>query len=366
MERRVNGFVAGRITVRGESMWKVKVTDEGSLLNGESLPVVSVGNGVTLMTGLEVDFSIGQLHHHSAAVDVAPRGVKEQGRKAEMTRTRWIMGSIVALSTIVVTVCAVTVWQGPIGQWLKDRAVKSAILAAVDRVEQMPFTQMVTGDTIAKIIEDRHAGMRGARKVLLDRELCRPAFGDRHDDAGQCWNALYYGYGNGQDNWGYQKYGIPQEMAPRVYELRKLMLEKGRKYLASPSRLRAYYTDMKPTALEAYRGLPKEKRESLAKWLNEAVTAFERFYDPDVQTRYAEYIEAYDAWWTSERDTSSPEKERERMQRYRVMKEKEDALHERSPNLYFTLFAGRRHAEGGKELVLMWTELLRDAQASIK
>lgn len=362
---RTKGHVVGKDPFRGVMTWVVKVTEEKNPHFNKKLLVASVVDGVTLAGGLSVDFIIGDRNGSPVAVDAAPRGIKEQGKRK--MRKLW-MGVIAALCAIVIALGAV-IFQGPIGKAIADWRIWNAMETALERVEAMGFEIMVTDETVAKTVKHQHAGVYGAKAVLLERNFCRPVFGEPYT-GNRCWWALYYSHeSDGAPNTAYAERGIPDTSGALIDSIRKAMMEKARKHLRDPQRLEAFYNKRKAAALAAFRELPKEEQGYRAERLDGVKRAFERFYDPDVQERYADYTQAHDAWWSRVQQGhaayNSPE-DQERSRLYRVMKEKQEALYERTPDFHSTLMAGRRHKEGGKELVAMWVSLLQDAQASIK
>jgi hypothetical protein len=340
---RIQGYVVGQRSVRNIQTWVIKVTSEEHPLFEKKLLVASIAEGVALASAISVDFVVGDRNGSPVAVDVAPRGIKEQGRK-EMTMSNRMVNAVVALS-VVMTVAlvasfALVVYQGPIAAAIADRMLQSEMGKALTRVEAMSFEQMVTTDVVAKVVKDDNVGIYAGNRVLLERNLCQPVFGESY--SGRCVAGLYR-------------------------EIRSSMLEKSREYLRDPEHLKTFYTTMKPTALASFRSLPKERREWLAKRLDEAVRAFEHFYDPDVQAAYAEYIASYEAWRNSPDGPLDSKEGKAHMELFRAMYyETRPHLQELSPDYYSTLFAGRRHGEGGKGLVLAWIEILKDAQAAIK
>jgi hypothetical protein len=363
---RIPGYLVGKDPVRGVMTWVVKINDEKNPSFGKKLLVASTADGVALSGGLSVDFIIGDRNGSPVAVDVAPRGIKEQGRKDEMKRSKWLVRSILTLILLTVATFAVSIYQGPIGSAVADTMIRYSMTSALARVEKMPFQEMVTGETVAKVVKDQHVGVYAGKSVLLERELCLPVFGELYT-GNRCWWALYYSHGaDGTPNEAYAKRGIPDTSGPVIDGIRNAMLEKAREYLRDPQRLKAFYESMKQSAVSAYRSLPAEHREVLATRLDGVVRAFEHFYDPDVQVLYAEYSKANAAWWTSPRGVYGSEVDRKHMELFKAMRVEEDKLRELSPDFHSTLMAGRRHVEGGKELVAMWIWVLKDAQASIK
>ncbi len=56
---RVKGFVVGSDPTPGGTVWKVRVSEVTSQHNGKKLVVVSVRDGLELVRGLDVDFTVG-------------------------------------------------------------------------------------------------------------------------------------------------------------------------------------------------------------------------------------------------------------------------------------------------------------------
>lgn len=367
---RIQGYVVGQKSIRNIQTWVIKATSEEHPLFEKKLLVASIAEGVALASAISVDFVVGDRNGSPVAVDVAPRGIKEQGRK-EMAMSNRVVKAVVALSVVMTVVLvasfALIVYQGPIATFVVDRMLRNDMVKALTRVEAMPFEQMVTADAVSKVVKDDNIGVYAGKKVLLERDFCRPVFGESYS-GNRCWWALYYGNtDDGSPNESYAKRGIPATSAPIVNATRNAMLEKSREYLRDPQRLKALYVTMKSTAVAAFRSLPQERRELLAKRLDEVVRALEHFYDPDVQAAYVEYIQSEEAWRKNPDGPQGSAEHKHHMELFRVMwDEKGPRLGELTPDYHSTLFAGRRHAEGGKELVVAWTEILKDAQASIK
>lgn len=61
VQNRHTGFVVGRDGWPGKLVWKVRVKDPQSCLNGQKFIVASIRNGIELAQGLNVNFLIGSL-----------------------------------------------------------------------------------------------------------------------------------------------------------------------------------------------------------------------------------------------------------------------------------------------------------------
>jgi hypothetical protein len=58
----MKGFVIGHDMVGRKKVWKVRVNDKTSELDGKKFKVASTHEGIILAKGLEVEFFLGKFH----------------------------------------------------------------------------------------------------------------------------------------------------------------------------------------------------------------------------------------------------------------------------------------------------------------
>jgi len=125
---------------------------------------------------------------------------------------------------------------------------------------------------------------------------------------------------------------------------------------AITSRILATFNHSQPRKTQSSgRLLPVVQQPNLIKWLEGVEEAFTGFDSPEVQELYAAYTKADKVLARAE------ELNMNGSEKYSVFCDYDDArsaLLEASPDPYATLFAVRRHQEGGKPLVEMWGKVI--------
>lgn len=299
--KRIQGFVIGRDHVRGILTWKVRVQETQHSLNGKKLKVASAT--AELANGLNVDFLIGTRHNETVAIDVAPRGVKEQEKGKIMKRLFIIAIALMALMGAVLT--AIIIFLPTTIPDLKRR-LDSAIMIhraneVVANLRMATFGQLVPDSIIRQTIgraNDRrwvswNANTFARHAVFRDRLL-----GVFDDNEKLYWDGLYAAYSGGE---GYfQHYGLPVELDQPLKEVRRLIMETAREYLRDPNNLEAFYQAKKPIILDEVAKLSPKNQMKIRQWLGDAITAFRRFSKEDLK-KYQARRQAEEGWLESSR-----------------------------------------------------------------
>jgi hypothetical protein len=140
---RIKGYVLGSDIADGKKVWKVRIRDESSGLNGKKCVVSSVSDKCSLKKGLDVSFTIGSSQERGQAVllafDVEPIVVAE---KPEETKA-------VGRSFCV----AVTRYEGRLNvnlTWIEDEL--SAGLDNIKALAGIPQTRDVLEQILSKVL----------------------------------------------------------------------------------------------------------------------------------------------------------------------------------------------------------------------
>lgn len=242
-----------------------------------------------------------------------------------------------------------------------QKSMLSGIQSVVKGLEAKTFAALVPDSvvrsSIQEILENRYlqnsfGGNTVARHEVFENELCEP-FGDK------CWDALYAAYSGGE--WYFQNNGIPVEADEPLNKARKLIMDKARNYLKDPQNLLTFYQSKKTIIDEELRKFADtpEKIKQLEKWLKGAEEGIQAFDDPKFQKAYAEYLAKEKEWSDNYPNDDDPE-----MKRFTAYQDAEKKLGELTPDLYASLFAGRRTQENS-EVVKTWEEIAGDVRKSV-
>lgn len=353
MERkRVDGFVVGKDKVRGQDTWKVRVKDEGSSLNGCKLLVASVWPGVTLARSMDVSFSIsGQTH----AVNVAPCGVNTEGYPDMRKRNRF---TIAGIGVLLVLVLAALAGAFNLHRYepIRDFIVELRADWALDSVRELVADEVITDDVVRVAIRNgshlRSASWAAREEVFAEHQCY--IFGlELYDDAAKTCHEVHY-YEGSDDPWVYKKTGVPSAVtAEFLPETRKILFGIAREHLMTPANTWAVYRAKREVALDEFERLDTEAQENLVYTLIAGIGAFEQFRD-DAAARAAwhKFLELENEWMATDWGSDQYDAAWDAMQAqeeifFPMLGEQRD--------LY--LFAGRRHMEGGDELIDAYIEI---------
>jgi len=360
--KRIDGYVVGPKTVRGSKTWSVMVKHKGHPRDGQKLTVTSVAPRVTLFPSLDVDFYVREQTGQSIVTDVAPRGTKREGNRMMRKYSIAIFGGVTVLLLASLAVF-----------WSQASVIKNAfevmkVQQVLDRIETIAFETMVPDSVIVQAIE-RGADAYAAREAVFDKHLCS-VFGDLHRDHGKCYNALYSS-GIIEGNYWYEKTGIPIGASPIVEGIRNKALTKWREFQRDPGKLISAYKLKKDLIVKTYRSLNGQRVGDINGMLISANRSFKRFYDADVQAAYLAYMEAKNLWdeshylkWAVGRPGTEEELRKQQddaqSHSYRLVSDASAALSKIVPDMYWTLYAGRRHKDTGKVLVATYVAISND------
>jgi len=255
-----------------------------------------------------------------------------------------------------------------------------------------------------------------ARHAVFDEYLRKP-----FEDENEFYNALYAAYSGGE--WYYRDADLPLEIDGPLNKARKLIMNKARNHLKKPTNLWSFYQAKKELIIGLINEKDLSQQNNLLNQLNITKSAFEIFESEEFQFAYKNYIEARKKWWKEliaedtarkayneatnnlikgiERDdefykqvtmrswiisngrrskvtVAIPE---DRKELYRIFEEKElefdsadrtsmatcnridrarGGMDTLSPNIWSSLFAGRRFSEGGSELIKVYIQITDD------
>lgn len=242
----------------------------------------------------------------------------------------------------------------PIRSWIVEIRAEWAL----DSIRTLTADQIITDEVVREVVRNRFhlwSASRAAREAVFAEHQCQ-IFSIVYDDVEQICHVARYGEGVTTYNPWYERVGIPVSIAPTIAEMRDEVYRIGRNYLMTPANVRAVYEAKRSIIAEEYHLLPDEGKQRLLELLSIAIAAFEQFRDDDtVSTLYSDYIRLENAWRVRE-SAADP-----------VLYEWVDAgavfrTAVVDESLY--LFAGRRHAEGGDELISTYIEIMQDLRAT--
>ena len=209
-----------------------------------------------------------------------------------------------------------------------------------EALEAKTFAALVPDSVIRKSIQeflgqdrrDTWAGNTVARHEVFKNELCEP-FGDK------CRVALYAAYSGSE--WFFKNAGISVEADEPLDNARKIILDKARNFLRDPRLLLAFYQSKKEIIVEELKkaAQTEEEKAQLEEWLKGVEEGLRAFDDPEFQKAYATYLATEKAWRETPSDDSAIN------ERYGTYSEAKEALAVLTPDLYASLFAGRRASE---------------------
>ena len=352
---RTNGYVVGRKSAYGISTWAVKVRQRGHELEGQKILVASIAKGVTLSNGLDVDFFVGSRSGQTMATDVAPKGVASE-RKKEMTLVlrKWSAGLTVAL---ILAIFAVGVaFKLHRYEPIRNFIVETRAEWALDSIRKLTADQIITDEVVRAAVRDsRWSNLRGAswaaREAVFADHQC-PIFNIGYEDVDEVCNTARYSERTIEGNVWYERVGIPVSIAPTIVAMRTELYRIGRVYLVSPANLRAVYEAKKGVVVDEFRRLSDEDKQKFKFLISAALESFSQFRDDEAaRAKYASYIHLENVWRADKTDSLDP---------FSAWQDQGQALQERVADIDLYLFAGRRHAEGGDELVSAYIEIAYD------
>ena len=144
----------------------------------------------------------------------------------------------------------------------------------------------------------------------------------------------YYG-----DNYYYQIKPIGEFLKDHdeIWDIgRKMIMEKARSHLKNSDNLWSLYTSKKPLVVAELKKRAYEEQEQFKAWLGNAKSGLEVFLSSKFQKKYPEYLKPYDGY--------SDDSEKDPL----------------TPDVYATMFAGRRFKEGGRDLVKAYIRIADD------
>jgi hypothetical protein len=280
---------------------------------------------------------------------------------------------------VTVAVISVALYnQTALTSWMVRKGLEWRLENATATVRDTSFDRLISDDVVRQTLNDRNGGLYGARKAFFDKYLCGPVFGDKHDDRDEkrgensvCFDVLYVD-GGANVEWWYSKRNLPISVAPLVSLFRSVTTQRARQYLVDPDRLRGLYKAHESMAVNHIRSLAADEQSKTVEWLRSLHMAFSTFYSVEVQDAYALVLKTERDWLENNRkeralgETTTKRSMDDDLRPFRVWEEAKDKLRATSPDLMATMFAGRRHEEGGRVLVEAYAAIFAELIDKVK
>lgn len=352
MARRFEGFVVGKQTVQQQRGWKIGRRTRRGKVNSFA-PETEVVEGFEIFAGAEVTFSTEMRDGRSFALNVQP---KPQQMEDSMRKLK--LGLVAAL--ILVTIALVEIFKPHHSEPIRNWIVEIRAERALDSVRKLAADQIISDDVVRASVRGFDASWGGptslrsiswaARWQVFNEHQCYIFNTGGYDDVERTCNVARYSEGRTDHNVWYEGAGIPVSIAPAIAEMRTELYRIGRSYLVNPANLRAIYDAKKEVVIDEYRQLSDKDKQAFLELLSTAIAAFEQFRDDETaRSLYAEYIRLENAWRAYESDS---------LDSFRAWQDAGATLRTAVAGESFYLFAGRRYAEGGDELVYAYIEIM--------
>lgn len=361
MARRFEGFVVGKQTVRQQKGWKIGRRTHNGKVNYFA-PETEIVEGFEVFAGAEVTFSTETRDGRPFALNVQPKTATQM----EDSMRNMKLGLIAALILVIVALVGIFKphHQEPIRGWIVEMRAERML----NSIRTLTADQLITSEVVRAAVRGAHGWGPGSRSsswaareavfmanqcqifsVGFDRtveDMCLPA-----------GMALYY-EGTTHGEWVEENKGIPARLLTDFFpQARAAIYETARNYLMTPANVRAVYEAKRDVAIDEFRQLSDEDKQAFLRILNAAIASFEQFRDDEsARVKYAHYIRLENAWRADESDSLDP---------FRAWRDAGATLHTAVTDESFYLFAGRRHAEGGDQLISAYIEIMRDLASQL-
>lgn len=266
---------------------------------------------------------------------------------------------VVALAVIIASVAIFKPYRQPIRNFIVEKRAGWAL----DAIRKLTADQIITDDVVRATIresDNRWGNLRGAswaaREAVFEKHQCY-IFSIGYDNVENVCNTARYSEGRTNGNVWYEDEGIPVTIAPVIAEMRDELYRISRAYLASPDNLRTVFEVKKRVIVDEYGRQPVEKRQELQTLLTTAIGAFEQFRDDNTaRVKYTHYVELENVWRADKSNS---------LDAFSAWQESGKELSEAVADMSLYLFAGRRWAEGGNELVSVYIEIMNDLKNAL-
>jgi len=244
----------------------------------------------------------------------------------------------------------------------RDTVVETRAKQALDRVRELTVDDLVSEGVVRAAVRGAVKEHRSdyspirdasydARRQVFEEWQCQIFDGYPASDGlfyGDACDTARYSEGLVEGNVWYENAGIPVVIAPIIAEMRTIIFDIGRTYLSNPNFLWDVYGKRKWVLVREYRSFGAEDRDEFRTVVAEALKGFKMFRDDrEARDLFEQYLICEN-------------------QDYSSRMEAQLVLRERVKDLDLYLFAGRRYAEGGAELVEVYIEILTDLQTSLE
>jgi len=354
MKRRFEGFVVGKQTVRQQKGWKIgRRTRKGKVNN--FAPETEIVEGFEMFAGAEVTFSTEKRDERMYALNVQPKTATMEDSMQKM--------KLGLIATLILTMIAlVGIFKPHHNETVRDRIVETRAEWALDSIRQLIADQIVTDEVVQAAIRDnRWNNLRGAswaaRWQMFNEHQCHIFDVGGYENIETTCNIARYSEGNTIRNSWYEDAGIPVSIAPTIAEMRTELYRIARNYLMTPANVRTVYEAKQSVIIDEYRQLSDEDKQAFLEMFNAAIASFEQFRDDELaRVKYADSIRLENEWREYEGYCCEVLSAWQDAERY---------LAEHVSDLRLYQFAGRRHAEGGDELISAYIEIMRDLASQL-
>ncbi|OGY85264.1 MAG: hypothetical protein A3F54_00145 [Candidatus Kerfeldbacteria bacterium RIFCSPHIGHO2_12_FULL_48_17] len=206
----------------------------------------------------------------------------------------------------------------------------------------------LTLDKAAVAVFDSAALSAAARHQVYETYL-KPLFSSDEEYGKATYAAYSLPY------WAY--YGLPESLQESLQKFQRNLMGEARDYFRNPASLWSFYQMRKAGVLRHFAQLPPDVRKAYIQHFAAVYTAIKLTSQSDFRAKYVEYLDAEKVWfegYKTEEDSGL------NTLHYKGMERAEADLSDATPDLYASLFAFRREAEGGKPLVNMWATVVDD------
>lgn len=355
MKHRMSGYVVGRKELDQVAGWRIaRKTREGRV--NYFVPDAEIAEGIELYPSLDVTFTAETRDGRKYALNVEPK----PAFKMEESMRKMKRGLIAALMLAIIAVMGI--WKPHHQEPLRGWIVETRAVWALGSIRRLTADQIITDEVVREAIRDNRWGnLRGAswaaRWQMFNEHQCHIFDIGGYEDVEKTCNIARYSEGNTTRNPWYENAGIPVSIAPTIAQMRTELYSIARSYLMTPTNVRAVYEAKQRVIIDEFRQLSDEDKQSFLGMLNEAIASFEQFRDDEsARVKYANYIRLENAWRANESDSLEP---------FRAWQDAGATLRTAVTDESFYLFAGRRHAEGGDELISAYIEIMHDLASQL-
>ena len=267
------------------------------------------------------------------------------------------LGLIAAL--ILVIIALVGIFKPHHNETVRGWIVETRAERMLDSIRQLTANQIVSDEMVRAAVRNGshlRSASWAAREAVFTANQCQ-IFSVGFDKSVEemclpASMALYY-EGTSHGEWVEENKGIPAFLLTDFFpQARAAIYETARSYLMTPAKVRAIYEAKYDVLVDEFQYLSDEDKQMFLGMLNVAIASFEQFRDDEpTRVKYAHYIRLENAWRADKSDSLDP---------FSAWRGAGATLRAVVVDESFYLFAGRRHAEGGDDLVSAYIGIMRD------